>query len=149
MLFDQTGEKRVCRHRHYQRGNSNSDDPAFLPSFAFLSSAASETSRYETATYYSGVKGLTWLISTVPGEAWPRSGWAWCLWRCAGLTDAGGVSCWKTCPWRFGSCSPCLHFLCPDSDGDEGSKAAAGVTACDYPRVLTRHLWPAAQVPWG
>ncbi|KAI4533712.1 hypothetical protein MG293_016731 [Ovis ammon polii] len=38
-------ERECVQAQTYQRGNSNSDDPAFLPSFAFLSSAASETSR--------------------------------------------------------------------------------------------------------
>ena len=150
---------RVCvQAQTYQRGNSNSDGPAFIPSLAFLSSAASETSRCETATYHyvcMYVCMYVWWsshssISPVPGE---RLGQGQAEPGACGdalrLTVQEGVSCWKACPWRFGSFSSCLHFLCPDSDGDKGSNVLLASVFADYPRVLTIHLWPTAQVPWG
>lgn len=144
MLFDQTGE--CVQAQTYQRGNSNSDDPAFIPSFAFLSSAASETSRCETATYYSGAEGLTRLHQRCPWrEAWPRSGWAWCLWRCFEVDRTGGCILLESLSLEIWVLQLLPSSPLPWFWWWRGIKGTAGVTACRLPK--SPHKTPLARSP--
>ena len=140
----------VCRHR---RTKEETVTLMILPPFLLLPSCPQLPLKHPDVRLLHTtqvLRGSHSAISPVPGE---RLGQGQAEPGACGdalrLTVQAGVSCWKACPWRFGSCSCCLHFLCPDSDGDKGSNVPLASLLADYPRVLTRHLWPAAQVPWG
>ena len=143
---------RVCvQAQTYQRGNSNSDGPAFIPSLAFLSSAASETSRCETATYhyvcmYVCMMELTQLHQPCPWrEAWPRSGWAWCLWRCFEVDRTGGCILLGSLSLEIWVLQFLPSFPLPWFWWWQGIKCTAGISVCWLPK--SPHKTPLAHSP--
>ena len=89
-----------------------------LPSFLLLPSCP-QLSLKNSGAGLQVLRGSHTSISPAPGERLGQGqdepgACGDTLW----LASQEGVSCWKPCPWRFGSCSSCLRSLCPDSDGD-------------------------------